>query len=878
MMRVALSGNACRSAVGAGASLGCIRAPVVSSAAACGALSAPVERVKGALTALPGGGGTVRRLHKGHVGKTLEKLNLPRHHWLKEVQQAPEKSEIRRQKDKYLRELGAVHSDIRGLFGNDETAAKAVKPLSKEEARQQVDGKQQKEAVNEALRVYRLLRPEAPPFYEEDAMLGMKAKMNKTLQEGTASEDSNKFMEQQAFLPVVNHRAFLLALESMVASLAHDVETMCLLVGLNEESLPATHDPLRFKKLIEALFGAFPLRKDPSRVHEFMQSSWPRLKTLLPEPIASLPDEVVHEWLQGHLQRVRLNQSRLSPTILLHRGRENFGDEEWYNFAEDFPYDNDPLPAELIDERNLDFPLQRAGELMRRMLGVLGDSAVAEVLASNTSSTSTATTHRHDAGALDGVANQFQDLVWDLERVGLRNWLKMDAADLERFLPKGGVEPLGPQDPNDQRVAKLMLRCAARDRANLLDFEAVDPYKLLHEFPSREIEEELQSLPPHSCLDDGDLEGLVDAHCARVRDAPRVQTDRSWLDQGATVDEVFRKELDFYRTAGPAEWLKNTDGTFEWKWRAPVGAYWDKKRQVYVPEQKGVNPDLSLKEMRQHMLETKRLMSMTKSGRVFYFRAVVVVGNGRGVYGFGVGFGSSPKDARADAASKALQNLDYIDMDVGRMLPTPSKGTEYKYNAVIVPRAIGRGLRVNKKFLPLMYILGLDNCRVKFFFGGVKWFTRIRALKRALDGIQSRRTLANATGKRYALLVAPGDHWVHWPDRWFDTIREPYDAKVAYAKLSRRHALHFKKRGNLVATPVEAKPGWARENWVRWTNPLERWLQDRRQFPPYNPEARSRFPGSDSGGAPAGSEDGPPLPDSSTPPLADVATSQSLEQ
>ena len=67
-----------------------------------------------------------------------------------------------------------------------------------------------------------------------------------------------------------------------------------------------------------------------------------------------------------------------------------------------------------------------------------------------------------------------------------------------------------------------------------------------------------------------------------------------------------------------------------------------------------------------------------------------------------------------------------------------------------------------------------------------KWFTRIRAVKRCLDQVWvwvsdfsmskavgitllgqviSRRTLANMTGKRYALLVAPGDHWVHWPDR-----------------------------------------------------------------------------------------------------------------
>merc|ERR1712187_737343 len=120
--------------------------------------------------------------------------------------------------------------------------------------------------------------------------------------------------------------------------------------------------------------------------------------------------------------------------------------------------------------------------------------------------------------------------------------------------------------------------------------------------------------------------------------------------------------------------------------------------------------------------------------------------------------------------------------------------------------------------------------KVKFMFP--KWFTRIKSIKRALDMIVSRRTLANMTGKRYALLVAPGDHWVHWPDRWFTKIREPYDSKVLHTRLARRHILCFKKRGNRTVLPKEVAPGWQRSNWIRWNNPLERWLQHRRTTRP----------------------------------------------
>jgi len=783
------------------------------------------------------GSGATRALHKGHVGSTLEKLDLPRHHWLKEVDQAPEKSNIRRQKDRYLREIGKVHEGIQDLFKDDEKAQQAVQPMSKEEMRKQSDSKQRREDVNEALRMYRLLRPDAPPFYEEDAMLTMQAKMNKEfLSDKAAPTDSMveaKYADPfKAYLPVVNQRAFLLALESVVASLSDDIETMCLLAGLSEQHLPKEEDPLRFKKLIDALFGAFPLRKDPSRIREFMEHCWPRLRNLLPAEVAQLDEEKVQNWLEGHLRRVRLNQRRNAPKIFLHHKSQRFGDEEWYSFSEDFPYDDDPMPAELADERNLDFPLDRAEEYMRAFLGALGSSPLAADVAASAPG---------NGGAGADSAAQFQDLVWDLDKIGLRNWLRMDVGDLERFLPKGAISEFSLKEggssssqdgvisigQDDIEVAKLMLRCAARDRANLLDFEAVDPYRLLHGLPAREIDEELAGLAPHGTLRDAHLDGLVDRHQERISrwQGPKPETDSAWLNEGATVDELYKKELNFYRTAGPVEW-NEVDGEHKWKWRQPPNTFWDERRKVYIQEQKGLNPNLDLKEMRQHLLDITRMGSMVKTGRISYFRTIIVVGNGKGVYGFGIGFGNTPKEARADGSLKALQNLDYIDMDPGRMMCAPVKGTEYKHQCTIIPRPIGRGLIANKKFLPILYILGLDNCKVKFMHN--KWFTRVRAIKRALDMMISRRTLANMTGKRYALLVAPGDHWVHWPDRWFGEIRKPYDNHAQHVRLARRHALHFKNRPNTCAKPAELIPGWRKENWIRWNNPLERWIQYRR--------------------------------------------------
>mmetsp|Transcript_9934 Transcript_9934/g.21849 ORF Transcript_9934/g.21849 Transcript_9934/m.21849 type:complete len:823 (+) Transcript_9934:166-2634(+) len=789
------------------------------------------------------GGGQLRSVHSSFLQKTLSDTGAPRHRWLKEVDQAPEKSSIRQQKDRYFRELAAVRSEMQStLFDRSQKLAHtAVTKQTEDMKRKDQDVFQKKEDLNEAMRMYRLLRPDAPPFYEEDAVLGMKAKMNKVLVDqadpetqaalkagGGANELFDPF---KSYLPVVNQRAFLLALESIASSLADDVETLCRLLNPSVR-LPAKDDPLRFKLLMDQLFDSFKLKKDPTKVKEFIDGPWQQLKLVCPPEIYELDDNVVKDWLQGHLRRVQINQLREDPKIFLHSNMKDFGTEEYYSFERDFPYDDDPFSGRLADERNLEFPLEKAGEYMSAFLQTVSQSGTADLLQKQLDGASIPS----DNFSAD-VSKQFQDLVWDLEKVGLRNWLRMDVDELERFLPKGnlakfalGEAPTG--DPKDDKifvsredaeVAKLMLHCASRGRADLMDFEAVDPYKLLHGLPAREVHEELQTLPGSKHVSDEDLSGLVDAKMGQIsRSSPSsAASEKEWLKQGVSVEDVYRRELDFYRTAGPVQWDGDADDrNFSWKWKQPPNTFWDPQTRAYVQEKKGVDPTLNLKGMRQHLLDVTRMNNMVKSGRANFFRAVVVVGNGKGVYGFGVGFGNTPKDSRADAGVKALQNLDYIDLDEGRMLPFPTYGQEYKHTAMIIPRALGRGVKANKRFLPLMYILGLDNCKIKFQHG--RWFTRLRALRRALDGIMSRRTLANMTGKRYSHLVAPGDHWVHWPDRWFKETSAVYKARDRLLK-GQRVRLAGKQPHN-----DSSQLGWRRQHFKRWSTPLEKLVVDRR--------------------------------------------------
>lgn len=41
-------------------------------------------------------------------------------------------------------------------------------------------------------------------------------------------------------------------------------------------------------------------------------------------------------------------------------------EEDYYSIGDDFVYDNAILPEEYLDERNVEFPIDRAGELFRK--------------------------------------------------------------------------------------------------------------------------------------------------------------------------------------------------------------------------------------------------------------------------------------------------------------------------------------------------------------------------------------------------------------------------------------------------------------------------------------------------------------------------------
>ena len=175
-------------------------------------------------------------------------------------------------------------------------------------------------------------------------------------------------------------------------------------------------------------------------------------------------------------------------------------------------------------------------------------------------------------------------------------------------------------------TAAYFLQTAAWYRMDLLDVEAATPFEFIYKTPNQPG---LENLPENPHLRD-------EAIRVAVSEAAGLSRSDGGSQGGLKVADLVERELDFHRNIGPIEW--NKDFT-NWSWAKPQGADINPTTQSYVRTESSVDPLLKLSEFRQFVLETKRCGTMCEDVRVFFYRVLILVGYGKGTYGFGLGYG-----------------------------------------------------------------------------------------------------------------------------------------------------------------------------------------------------------------------------------------------
>lgn len=673
----------------------------------------------------------------------------------------------------------------------------------------------------QAIRLYSLLKMnEKENIFDDDVFMNIDSKINydvhqfgrkKTLHEEAENEDTNNVVSPERNkketneinttdeffnitnlnLPIFNPNAFCLALESLTNHICDDL--IFLLDGIiDEKKIPKKEENNRLYKLILYLSDFVCLEKNKHDVDRWMNDVYSKIKNYLPESFKNLKDTYVSSWLKEHIQRVRENQ-KIENERLLHEKYYQLGLDFAYDY---FPFDNENKNKQINDWKNE--PIDKKKEFATDKCTLYFKTIIEFFLGKQIH---------------PNLEEQLNLLFLNLKKIGLEHWLDMDVTDFEKYLLRSSNNNYLSIQEKDKYVAWLMLKCASRNITDFFFFDEFSPFHFFQKKPNKSIEEKINSIIENKVLPDEELKQMIfnDISTVTIMDK-----DQTFFDENndMDIDRFIEKEKNFHMNRSLITYTFNEQtNSYQYKYRQISNTIYDTNTNRYIREKENIDPMLKLNEMRSSILEVKRMMSMTKDGRVYYIRIIVVIGNGKGVYGYGVGFGRNIKEARNSALLNSIKNIDFLDYNYKNcILNFPVIGQEYSAQVKIIPRPVGRGLKMNRKYLPLGYILGLENCKISFS-GSTKWMSRIKALKRCLDKIMSIKTLCKMTGKKYVCHFAPHYFTSHWPDYWFRNILRDYEYKIQNIKKKRYRVCKNNFRSNIAKIPEEVIPDFTPYSW-----------------------------------------------------------------
>ncbi len=155
--------------------------------------------------------------------------------------------------------------------------------------------------------------------------------------------------------------------------------------------------------------------------------------------------------------------------------------------------------------------------------------------------------------------------------------------------------------------------------------------------------------------------------------------------------------------------------------------------------------DEEREEFDERVVDIRRVAKVIKGGRRFAFRTVVVVGDGKGRIGVGVGKARAVPDSIRKAAERARRNLEQIAL-TGVTIPYRVNGRHAGARVLLKPAAPGAGIIAGGGVRAVLEVAGVRNILTKSQ-GSANLLNVTMATIDALRQLRSPEELADMRGK-----------------------------------------------------------------------------------------------------------------------------------